>query len=73
MISILFIIYWVTFIYILIRIGVKEFQFYDFYKVVFPIYIFILLKKFRTVRSILVSAVNVLSVAVWCFYSFSGR
>lgn len=68
--SILFIIFWITFIYILVKIGLRRFKFYDVYKIVIPVYLVIYIRKFRNIKSIVIGAINIISISIWYFFNF---
>ena len=68
--SIMFIIFWITFIYILVKIGLRRFKFYDIYKIIIPVYLIIYIRKFRNIKGIVIGAINIISIFIWYFFNF---
>jgi nicotinamide riboside transporter PnuC len=68
--SIMFIIFWITFVYILVKIGLRRFKFYDIYKIIIPVYLIIYIRKYRNIKSIAIGAINIISIFIWYFFNF---
>ena len=68
--SIMFIIFWITFVYILVKIGLRRFKFYDIYKIIIPVYLIIYIRKYRSIKSIAIGAINIISIFIWYFFNF---
>ena len=57
-IQIAIIAFFATQLYILGKMGLKHFRYYDVYKLIFPIYIYLHLKEDKSTLSVLFSAIN---------------
>jgi hypothetical protein len=67
---IIFLIFWISFFYILVKIGFRNFKYYDVYKIIFPVYLVVYIRKFKNPKSVLIGAVNIISISVWYLFNF---
>ena len=59
-----------SYFYILNKIGVKYFKYNEFYKIIFPIYIFINISKDKNFKNIILSILNLIFLILWAYISF---
>ena len=62
-------VFFITQLYILVRIGLRYFNYKDVYKLIFPIYIYLHIKDERSVPSVVISLINIsLSVLIVTYF-----
>mgnify|MGYP006290428349 CR=1 FL=1 len=62
-----FCIFWVTYLYILTKIGLRHFKYYDVYKLLMPIYLYLYLKNKLNVYRLAIIAINIAAMIIWVF------
>jgi hypothetical protein len=55
-------VFFITLLYVLLKLGLKHFKYYDVYKLIFPVYLVLYLREYRTLLSVSVSAVHISSL-----------
>jgi succinate-acetate transporter protein len=58
-------IFWVTYFYILTKIGLINFRYYDSYKLLMPFYLLIYLMNNLNLNRLVFSVINLLSLTLW--------
>ena len=56
------IVFFITFFYVLLKLDFRHFKYYDVYKLIFPIYLILYLREYRTILSISVSVIHLSSL-----------
>jgi len=57
-------IFFASMIYILVKIGLRRFKYYDFYKLIFPVYLVIYLAKHKSIFDFFMAGINLLMLAL---------
>lgn len=59
-----------TYLYILVKIGVRNFQWNDTYKIFFPIYLIVFFGSLKSKIDVFILMVNILSLILWVRIAF---
>lgn len=65
-----FVIFLASYFFILSKIELRRFKYYDVYKLVFPIYLVVYIANNRDLKRIVISAINIVSLFFWYYTSF---
>ena len=67
---------WITFasyIYMVIKIGFRNFTACDVYKIFFPFYLYIYFEKFKKTVFVIIPIIHVISIIIVALYFYNGQ
>ncbi len=61
-----------SYLYVLIKIGLRNFKYYDAYKIIIPVPHILFLLQYKTINSLLLVACNILLLVLFVWFVLVG-